>query len=47
MSGILLSRAQQRLEPALKYVSISADAIERLKRPKLSLKVAIPVRMDK
>lgn len=46
MAGTLLSRAQRRLEPALKYVSISADAIERLKRPKLSLKVAIPVRMD-
>lgn len=46
MSKSLLSVAQQRLEPALPYVSLSADAVERLKRPKLSVKVAIPVRMD-
>ncbi len=46
MSRSLLSVAQQRLERALPFVSLSADAAERLKRPKLSVTVAIPVRMD-
>lgn len=46
MSRSLLSVAQQRLERALPYVSLSADAAERLKRPKRSVTVAIPVRMD-
>lgn len=46
MSRSLLSVAQQRLERALPYVSLSADAAERLKRPKLSVTVTIPVRMD-
>ena len=35
-----------RLERALKYVKISDDAIERLRYPKSSLTVSIPVRMD-
>ena len=42
----LLADASQRLEKALKYVSISEDAAERLKHPKTSLSVSIPVRMD-
>lgn len=42
----LLADASTRLETALKYVSISDDAIERLKHPKASLSVSIPVRMD-
>ncbi len=42
----LLSDANQRLEKALRYVSIPEDAIERLKFPKASLTVSIPVRMD-
>ncbi|MBI4610024.1 MAG: Glu/Leu/Phe/Val dehydrogenase [Candidatus Rokubacteria bacterium] len=46
MPGSLLSAAQQRLEAALPYVVLSTDAVERLKRPKLSVTVAIPVRMD-
>lgn len=46
MSQSLFSDASQRLEEALKYASISDDAIERLKLPKSSLKVSIPVRMD-
>lgn len=46
MSGPMLALAQQRLDRALKYVSLSDDAVERLRRPKLSVKVAIPVRMD-
>ena len=46
MSQSLFSDASQRLEEALKYASISEDAIERLKLPKSSLKVSIPVRMD-
>jgi len=46
MSGPLLSTAHERLDRALKYVSLSADAVERLRGPKLSVTVAIPVRMD-
>ena len=46
MSQSLFSDASQRLDEALAYTSISEDAIERLKLPKSSLKVSIPVRMD-
>ena len=46
MSQSLFSDASQRLDEALAYASISEDAIERLKLPKSSLKVSIPVRMD-
>ncbi len=46
MPQSLFSDASQRLEEALAYASISDDAIERLKLPKSSLKVSIPVRMD-
>jgi glutamate dehydrogenase (NADP+) len=46
MSHTLLADASTRLEAALKYVSISDDASERLKYPKASLSVSIPVRMD-
>ena len=46
MASSLLSDANQRLERALKHVQISEDASERLKFPKASLKVSIPVRMD-
>ncbi len=46
MAGSLLSDAGQRLEQALKYTSISDDAIESLKYPQTSLTVSIPVRMD-
>jgi glutamate dehydrogenase (NADP+) len=46
MSKSLLADASIRLEKALKYVSISEDAIARLKHPKTSLSVSIPVRMD-
>jgi len=42
----LLSDASKRLEQALKYVNISEDAIARLRYPKASLSVSIPVRMD-
>lgn len=42
----LLSDANRRLERALKYVNLSEDAAERLRFPKASLKVSIPVRMD-
>lgn len=42
----LLADASKRLGKALKYVAISEDAIERLKHPKASLSVSIPVRMD-
>jgi glutamate dehydrogenase (NADP+) len=41
-----LSDANRRLERALKYVDISEDASERLRYPKASLTVSIPVRMD-
>lgn len=46
MTSSLLSDANRRLERALKHVHISEDASERLKFPKASLKVSIPVRMD-
>ncbi|MEM6450538.1 MAG: Glu/Leu/Phe/Val dehydrogenase [Cyanobacteria bacterium P01_D01_bin.105] len=42
----LLTDASRRLEKAACYAPISDDATERLKFPKASLKVAIPVRMD-
>ena len=42
----LFADASLRLEKALQYVAISDDASERLKYPKASLAVAIPVRMD-
>ena len=42
----LLTDASRRIEHAAQYAPISADATERLKFPKASLKVAIPVRMD-
>ncbi|MBD2460973.1 Glu/Leu/Phe/Val dehydrogenase [Oscillatoria sp. FACHB-1407] len=46
MSYSLLSDANQRLEKALRYVSLSDDVTERLRYPKASLSVSIPVRMD-
>jgi glutamate dehydrogenase (NADP+) len=46
MLDSLLSDANQRLEKALRHVTISEDAIERLQYPKSSLTVSIPVRMD-
>ncbi|WP_346291188.1 Glu/Leu/Phe/Val dehydrogenase [Sphaerothrix gracilis] len=46
MTNTLLSDANRRLERALKYAHISDDASERLRFPKASLKVSIPVRMD-
>jgi glutamate dehydrogenase (NADP+) len=46
MSGSLFADASQKLEKALKYSAISEDAIERLKHPKSSVNVSIPVRMD-
>lgn len=46
MAYSLLADASIRLEKALKYVFISDDASERLKYPKSSLSVSIPVRMD-
>lgn len=42
----LFADARKRLERALKYVSMSDDALGRLKYPKASLSVSIPVRMD-
>ncbi|MCT7956680.1 Glu/Leu/Phe/Val family dehydrogenase [Laspinema palackyanum] len=46
MSDSLFADASKRLERAMKYVSISEDALEYLKYPKASLNVSIPVRMD-
>ncbi|MGD2179994.1 Glu/Leu/Phe/Val family dehydrogenase [Lusitaniella coriacea] len=42
----LFEDARKRLDKALKYVSMSEDALRRLKYPKASLSVSIPVRMD-
>ena len=46
MLDTLLADASQKLEPALKHISISEDALRRLKAPKASLNVSIPVRLD-
>ncbi len=46
MSSPLLTDANRHLNRALKFITISADASERLKYPKASLKVSIPVRLD-
>ncbi len=42
----LFADASSRLDAALQYVAISDDALGRLKYPKASLSVAIPVRLD-
>ena len=42
----LFADASVRLQQALKYTTLSEDAIESLKYAKASLSVAIPVRMD-
>lgn len=46
MTHSLFEDASLRLEKATQYVNLSQDAIERLKYPKASLAVSIPVRMD-
>ncbi|MGF1499214.1 MAG: Glu/Leu/Phe/Val dehydrogenase, partial [Elainellaceae cyanobacterium] len=46
MTPSLFADASQRLDKAVQYVNLSQDAIARLKYPKASLAVAIPVRMD-
>ncbi|NUN66278.1 Glu/Leu/Phe/Val dehydrogenase [Pseudanabaena biceps] len=46
MSESLFDQASERLAQAIAHVHISEDAIERLKSPKASLQVSIPVRMD-
>ncbi|MBJ7900807.1 MAG: glutamate dehydrogenase [Cyanobacteria bacterium RI_101] len=46
IAGTLFNDASRRLENALRHLDISADAAERLKFPKTSLSVSIPVRMD-
>ena len=46
MSESLFADASLRLEKALKHAEISPDASDRLKFPKASLRVSIPVRLD-
>ncbi len=46
MSEYLFDQASERLAQAIAHLHISEDAIERLKSPKASLQVSIPVRMD-
>ncbi|NEQ76387.1 MAG: Glu/Leu/Phe/Val dehydrogenase [Okeania sp. SIO2C9] len=46
MSDSLFDDASRRLQRALQYVSLSEDTKERLKYPKATLIVSIPVRMD-
>jgi glutamate dehydrogenase (NADP+) len=46
MNQSILADASQRLEKVLRYVTVPDDLIERLKYPKASLAVSIPVRMD-
>jgi glutamate dehydrogenase (NADP+) len=42
----LLTDASSRLTDALQHARFSDDALERLRFPKSTLKVSIPVRMD-
>jgi glutamate dehydrogenase (NADP+) len=46
MTESLLADARIGFDEALKYVTVSEDALLRLKYPKASLSVSIPVRMD-
>jgi len=46
VSESLFDQASERLAQAIAHLHISEDAIERLKSPKASLQVSIPVRMD-
>jgi glutamate dehydrogenase (NADP+) len=46
VSEYLFDQASERLAQAIAHLHISEDAIERLKSPKASLQVSIPVRMD-
>ncbi|RMF27095.1 MAG: Glu/Leu/Phe/Val dehydrogenase [Cyanobacteria bacterium J083] len=46
MGESLFADARKRLEEILEHISISEDALTRLKYPKASLAVCIPVRMD-
>ena len=39
-------RARRRLDPVLEHLEVSEDVLERLDRPRASLKVSVPVRMD-
>ena len=45
-SAPIFSRASARLDAAAQVVEVSDDTLERLRLPKSSLKVSIPVRMD-
>lgn len=46
MSQTFFADASGRLERAVQPAAIAADTVERLRRPRSSLKVSIPVRMD-
>ncbi|MEM7773553.1 MAG: Glu/Leu/Phe/Val dehydrogenase [Cyanobacteria bacterium P01_E01_bin.6] len=46
MAHSLFEDASLRFEKATQYITLSDDALERLKYPKASLSVSIPVRMD-
>jgi glutamate dehydrogenase (NADP+) len=46
MTETLLADARKRLDLALKHAAVSEDASERLRYPKASMSVAIPVRLD-
>jgi glutamate dehydrogenase (NADP+) len=45
-SASIFARASERLDAAAAVVEISDDTLERLRLPKSSLKVSIPLRMD-
>ncbi|MBF0587617.1 MAG: Glu/Leu/Phe/Val dehydrogenase [Magnetococcales bacterium] len=44
--GTLFSDAERHLQKAFEHIEVSPDTIERLKYPKASIKVRVPVRMD-
>ena len=42
----MLAEASKRVEEALRHTTVSSDTVERLRFPKSSLRVSIPLRMD-
>jgi glutamate dehydrogenase (NADP+) len=46
MSGEIYTQALSRLDKAASYANIDLEAVEKLRHPKASLEVSIPVRMD-
>jgi len=46
MAEAIFDQAKKRLDSALRFYKADSETIERLRRPKSSLQVSVPVRMD-